>query len=237
MFAADIVGFTRPDRDQQAQIHLRHTLYSMVRGALAESGIPWEHCLQQDRGDGPLILIPPGIPQRMIIAPLCELLPMMIRRHNRFAIPSARLEVRTAANIGHVYRDEHGYAGADINLVCRMLDARPLRRQLVSTGTDMALMVSGSVYETIVQRHPALIDPALFRRVRTRVKRTRIDAWLYAPDKTATVADPGLAREDLLPGLAGILADGGIGRTWVRGQSFELTGSSDYTCRHVFPAR
>jgi hypothetical protein len=29
-------------------------------------------------------------------------------------------------------------------------------------------------------------------------------------------------------GLPDMLISGGIGRTWVRGQSFKLTGSSDY---------
>jgi hypothetical protein len=38
-------------------------------------------------------------------------------------------------------------------------------------------------------------------------------------------------------GIIGIFVGGGVGRTWVRGQSCELTGSSDYPYRYVFPAR
>jgi hypothetical protein len=181
LFAADIAGFTRPDRNEEIQSHLRHALYSIIREAFTGSGIPWGHCLQQDRGDGPLVIIPPGIPPHMIIEPFPARLSHLIRRYNRFAIPPARMQVRAALNIGPVYRDEHGYSGEDINLLCRMLDARPLRRLLTDTGTELALMVSAHMHDTIVLRHPSLADPALFRPVKTRVKWTRIDAWIYVP--------------------------------------------------------
>jgi hypothetical protein len=185
MCAFDIAGFTRPGRDEEVQSHLRHTLYNLVREAFTGSGIPWDTCPQQDRGDGPLVIIPPGIAPHVIIFPLPERIRLLIRRYNRFAIPTARLQVRAALNIGPVYRDEHGYSGEDINLVCRMLDARPLRRVLTDTGTELALMVSDRVHDTIVLRHPSLADPAYFRPVKTRVKRTRIDAWIYAPPAPA----------------------------------------------------
>lgn len=181
MFAADIAGFTRPDRDEEIQIHLRHALYGMIREALNGSGIPWGQCPQQDRGDGPLIIIPPVIPPHAIISPFPQRLSQLIRRHNRLATPPARLQVRAAVNIGPVYHDEHGYAGEDINLLCRMLDARPLQREITGTGTELALIISAHVYDTVVLRHPSLVDQALFRPVRTRVKWTRIDAWIYAP--------------------------------------------------------
>jgi hypothetical protein len=184
MCAIDIAGFTRPDRDEEIQAQLRHALYGIIREAFNGSGIPWGQCFQQDRGDGPLVIIPPGIPPHLIIDPLPERLRHLIRRHNRCAIQSARLQVRAALNIGPVYRDENGYSGEDINLLCRMLDARPLRRLLTDTGTELALIVSARVHETIVLRHPSLADPAYFHPVKTRVKWTRIDAWVYAPGNT-----------------------------------------------------
>jgi hypothetical protein len=181
MFAADIAGFTRPDRDEEIQSHLRLALYWTIREAFTGSGIPWEDCLYQDRGDGPLVILPPAIPPHVIITPFPERLSHLIRRHNRCATQPARMQVRAALSIGPVYRDEHGYSGEDINLLCRMLDAPPLKRLLAGTGTELALMVSARVYDTIVLRHPSLADPASFQPVRTRVKGTRIDAWIQAP--------------------------------------------------------
>lgn len=183
MCAFDIAGFTRPGRDgdEELQSQLRHILYGIVREAFTASGAGWEQCVQQDRGDGLLVVLPPGIAPHVIIHPLPERLRHLIRRYNRFATRAAQMQVRAALNIGPVYRDENGYSGSDLNLVCRMLDAPPLRRLLAETGTALGVMVSDRVYDTIVARHPSLTGSASFRSVRTRVKRTRIDAWMYAP--------------------------------------------------------
>ena len=181
MCAFDIVGFTRPDRNEETQSHLRHILYGMIREAFTGSGIPWGDCLRQDRGDGALFVLPPTIPPHVIIDPLPERLRNLIRRNNQFTTEPARMQVRLSLNIGPVYRDEHGYSGEDINLLCRMLDAPPLRRLLTDTSTELAVMISARVHDTIVLRRPSLADPTSFRPVRTRVKQTQIDAWIYAP--------------------------------------------------------
>jgi hypothetical protein len=209
MFAADIVGYTRPDRDEEIQSHLRHALYGATREAFVASGISWGECLYQDRGDGPLVILPPAISPHVIIAPFPERLRHLIRRYNRCATAPARMQVRATLNIGPVYRDEHGYSGEDINLLCRMLDAPPLKRVLTDTGTDLALMVSARVYETIVLRHPSLADPLSFQRVRTKVKGTPIDAWVHTPENL-------LSRQFLHPLPASSTPIKGGGRTSAR---------------------
>lgn len=85
------------------------------------------------------------------------------------------------AHIGPAYRDQQGVAGDDVTLVFRMLQARPLRRELADTGAELALMISPYVYETLVRRDPDLGDRGTFRPVRTYVKRMRIRAWLHVP--------------------------------------------------------
>jgi hypothetical protein len=40
-----------------------------------------------------------------------------------------------------------------------MLDARPLRKTLASTGADLALIVPDYIYRNIVSRHPCLVSP------------------------------------------------------------------------------
>lgn len=181
MFACDIADFTRADRDDDIQLHLRDALYDMLRDAFSGSGIVWEHCEYHDRGDGALIMIPPGIPANVMIDPLPERLGGLIRRHNRIVKEPARMQLRVAVNIGLVYRDDHGIAGEDITLLCRMLEARELRRALADSGAELALIVSAHVYDSLVRRHPTLVDPACFPPLKTRVKRTRIHAWVYVP--------------------------------------------------------
>jgi hypothetical protein len=181
MFACDIAGFTRPDRDDEIQLHLRRALSEMLRDAFRGSGMPWEQCEYHDRGDGALIIIPPGTPVGALIDPLPERLAGLIRRHNRIVREPARMQLRVAVNTGPVYRDEHGIAGKDVTLLCRMLDTEELRRALTDSGADLALIVSAHVYDSLVLQHPSLVDPACFRPLTTRVKRTRIHAWMYVP--------------------------------------------------------
>jgi hypothetical protein len=181
MFACDIKDFTRPDRDDEIQLHLRRALYDMLGDAFSGSGIPWDQCEYHDRGDGGLVVIPPSIPAQAIIDPLPERLAGLIRRHNRIVREPAQMQLRTAAHIGPISRDDQGIVGEDVTLLCRMLDARQLRRTLAGSGAELALIVSALVYDTLVRRHPSLVDPAYFQPLTTRVKRTRIRAWTYVP--------------------------------------------------------
>jgi hypothetical protein len=181
LLAFDIAGFTRPDRDEEVRIYLRKILYEILWEALEGSGIPWDWCHHEDRGDGALVIAPPDIAAHGIVNPLPERLRDLIRLHNRMSCPAARIQVRAAAHIGHVYRDDHGLVGDDINLLFRMLDAKPLRDALAGSDAELALAISGSMYHNVVRRHPALTSPALFRNVSTRVKGTRVNAWIHVP--------------------------------------------------------
>jgi len=181
MLAVDIAEFTRADRDDEVQLHLRISLYGILREALAGSGMPWDQCQHEDRGDGVVVIVPPGLPAQPIIDSLPERLSGLIRRHNRFSYESVRMQVRVAANIGPVYGDEHGFSGDDLTLLCRMLDAQPLRRALSESGSEVALIISDYVYDKLVLRRQSLAGPRSFRRVRTQVKRIPVHAWMYLP--------------------------------------------------------
>ena len=181
MLAVDIAEFTRADRDDEVQLHLRISLYGILREALGGSGMPWDQCQHEDRGDGVVVIVPPGLPAQPIIDSLPERLSGLIRRHNRFSYESVRMQVRVAANIGPVYGDEHGFSGDDLTLLGRMLDAQPLRRALSESGSEVALIISDYVYDKLVLRRQSLACPRSFRRVRTQVKRIPVHAWMYLP--------------------------------------------------------
>jgi hypothetical protein len=174
MFGCDIAGSA--DRDEEIQLHLRRALYDILRDAFVGSGIPWEHCEYHDRGDGALIVTPPGTSAQAMIDPLPGRLAGLIRRHNRIVREPARIQLRAAVNTGIVYHDDQGIVGDDVTLLCRMLEADELRRALVASGADLALIVSAPVFDSVARRHPSLVDPASFRPLTTKVKRTRIHA-------------------------------------------------------------
>ncbi len=188
LFAVDIAGFTRPDRDDDIRLFLHEELYRILERAFDGSGIPWNGCFPEDRGDGALVIVPPGIAARGIIDPLPERLGGLIRRHNHVSCNAARIQLRAAAHLGPVFHDGHGFIGSDVDFLFRMLEARPLKSSLVSTDRDLALIVSDYVYRSIVFRHPSLVSPDAFRPIRFQVKYARARAWTYLPGAPHSLA-------------------------------------------------
>jgi class 3 adenylate cyclase len=181
VLAVDIVGFTEPHRDDEIRRYLHEELYELLQRGFDASGIPWAKCFHEDRGDGALIVVPPDIAGKGIIDPLPERLRGLIRRHNHVSCQAAGIQLRAAAHIGPVEHDGHGFVGSDINLLFRMLQARPLRHALAGSGAELALMVSEDVYRSLVCRCPSLVSLDAFERVRFQVKRTKGRAWIYLP--------------------------------------------------------
>jgi len=201
LFAVDIADFSRPDRDDDIRIFMREELYRILERAFDGSGTPWTACFREDRGDGVLVVVPPSIAATGIIDPLPERLRSLIRRHNHVSAASARIQLRAATHLGPVAHDGHGFVGTDVDFLFRMLNARPLKHALDSTGADLALIVSEYVYRTIVSRHPSLVSPAAFRPVRFQVKRARAQAWTYVPS-----APPSLGTYEASAGSAAMSA-------------------------------
>jgi hypothetical protein len=181
LVAVDIAGFTRPDRDNAIRRYLHEELYRVLQKAFDDSGIPWASCCHEDRGDGVLIVVPPGIACKGIIDPLPERLRTLIRLHNYVCRSAADMQLRAAAHIGPVDHDGHGFIGSDIDFLFRMLEARPLKRTLTSSGHELALIVSDYVHLNVVCRYPSLVSPDSFRSVVFQVKYTKAKAWIYLP--------------------------------------------------------
>jgi len=210
LFAVDIAEFTRPDRDDDVRMFMREELYRILERAFDGSGIPWTACFREDRGDGALVVIPPGIAAKGIIDPLPERLRSLIRRHNHVSSAAAHIQLRVAAHLGPVDHDGHGFVGTDVDFLFRLLDARPLKRTLASTRADLALIVSDYVYRNIVSRHPSLVSPAAFWLVRFKVKSTRARAWTYIPSAPPSLGfQAGGAALTVRARDAGFCASGG----------------------------
>jgi hypothetical protein len=181
LFAVDIAGFTGPHRDDDIRLYMHEDLYRLLEKAFDGSGIPWAGCFHEDRGDGVLVVVPPGIPCTGVIDPLPERLRSLIRRHNHVSCEAAGIQLRAAAHIGPVDHDGHGFVSSDINLLFRMLEARPLKRALTGSGAELALIISDYVYRNVVCRYPSLLNPDSFQPVRFQVKYARALAWTYLP--------------------------------------------------------
>ena len=194
LFAADIAGFTAPERDDDIRLYLHEELYKLLERAFDGAGIPWNRCFREDRGDGVLTVIPPGTACKKIIDPLPERLRGLIRRHNHVFRDAAAIQLRIAAHIGPVDHDGHGFIGSDINLLFRMLNARPLKRALTSSGAELALIISDYLYRNIVCRYPSLISPDAFQQVRFQDQYISTQAWACLP-----ASEPQRAKPQAMP--------------------------------------
>jgi class 3 adenylate cyclase len=181
VFAADIVGFTRPDRDDDIRSYLHEQLYDYLRRAFDGAGVPWDECFLEDRGDGALVVIPPEIAVKGLIDPLPEKLRALIRRHNHVSVDAAKMQLRAAVTIGPLEHDGYGFVGSDVNLAFRMLASRPLKRMLAESGAEFGLVVSDYVYRDLVCRYPSRVRPGEFQPVKFQSKNTRARAWTYLP--------------------------------------------------------
>jgi hypothetical protein len=159
----DVAGFSAPIRTEADRQVVRDRLYDLLQGAFDESGVSWAACYHEDRGDGALVIVPPGVPTRAVADPLLALLAAELRRHNRRAAAPVRIQLRAA------------------------LHAPPLREALGAAGADLAFMASAHVYETALRSDAGLLDPATFTQVSFRVKESQITAWMHvAGSRTGT---------------------------------------------------
>jgi hypothetical protein len=182
MFGVDIVGFTRPDRDDDIRRYLHEELYIVLRKAFDACGLPWDSCCWEDRGDGALVVIPAAVGYRGLVDRLPRLLRDLVRRQNHVCRTAAHLQLRAAAHLGPVEHDGHGFVSSDVNFLFRMLEAGPLRRALAASGAEVGMIVSDDLHRILVGRGPRQLGPDEYQLVRFQVKRARFRAWSYLPD-------------------------------------------------------
>ncbi|TDD69610.1 tetratricopeptide repeat protein, partial [Actinomadura rubrisoli] len=159
---------------------VRAGLYQALYQAFTESGIPWESCYREDRGDGALILVPPSIPKERLAGPLPLRLATLLERHNRQAGHGARIRLRAAVHAGEVHHDDHGVAGTAINTAFRLLDAGPLKHALRRSSGTLALIASDWFYREVVWQSPTCNSDA-YRPVPVAVKEMQTKAWIRLP--------------------------------------------------------
>jgi hypothetical protein len=75
IMVVDVERFGDPARTNLNQLAIREALYKALTEAFAESGIGWDSCVSEDRGDGALILIPPEVPKTRLVAGLTRARP------------------------------------------------------------------------------------------------------------------------------------------------------------------
>ena len=203
IMVVDVERFGDPARTNLNQLAVRDGLYKALTQAFGESGILWESCVSEDRGDGALILVPPEVPKTYLVTSLPDRLVAAVSRHNaRCAVPE-RMRLRVALHAGEVYRDAHGVAGTAINHAFRLAEAPALRSALTASPGVLALIVSDWLFSEVVRHDPAA-EPGSYRQVQVAVKETAAAGWIRVPAPGVIQADA--SQGDALPPRNGAAA-------------------------------
>ena len=177
----DVEGFSDRRRANPDQVAVRSGLYGSLQAAFARSGIPWDLCYREDRGDGVLILVPPEVPKNRLVAHVLHELVAALAGHNSTHDAEAQIRLRMVIHAGEIVQDEYGVAGTALNLAFRLLDADPLKAALRRSAGLLAAIASQWYFDEVIRNDPASA-PESYRPVRISVKETQATAWICLPD-------------------------------------------------------
>jgi hypothetical protein len=190
----DVVAFGADERNDEDREIIRRATSDMTRLALSAA---WDTCRCEDRGDGELIILPPGIPTAQAMEWLLAVLPRELRRHNRIYSERIRMQLRVAVDVGPITEDARGVSGQSIIRAARMIDAPAFKQAIATEGALLGLVASPWVYDTVIRQSAGSLDPASYTEIPVRVKETRGSAWmrLIEPSRTAVSSLGTLGRD------------------------------------------
>ncbi len=176
--------------DNRWQYEAQQTLQRVMWEAAESLGLARERWTAQPTGDGELAILPPDTPEPVVVTRLAPALDEILRDHNRHLVPAAQVRLRIAIHVGQVHLNgANGHPAADVNTVCRLVDAPPLKRAMAHfTEAGAGLIVSDQVYREVVVHYSENIRPSRFARVSVHLpgKEFRADAWILVPDEDVT---------------------------------------------------
>ncbi|MGW0866024.1 hypothetical protein [Streptomyces sp. NPDC002611] len=176
-------------------------LLGALEEACAASGVDRGTCDRQDRGDGELLILPPGVVETTVVPELLRVLTLALRRDNQGRTEPERLRVRTAAAVGIVHRSALGFAGDGVVEACRLVDADALKEAFrAAPWAEVSFAVGEELYRDLVRHGYDGLPPDSFRPLTPVVDGRPFPAWLSlfgpggelspAPDRPADHSRP-----------------------------------------------
>jgi Effector-associated domain 2 len=198
IFVCDIVGFGERAGRDRVQEYLHLALYTTVKAAFDASGIRFDECYHEDRGDGVMVVLPAEADAALLVFPLIEHLSAELRRANELASDVASMRLRVALHCGRMSSDAEGLVGTAVNHVFRLLDAPGFKQAMKESAATVGVLASAEFHTTVIRDGRGAIDPGQFRPLEVRVKETRTTAWIRVPG-AAPAPVPDEAGEAVVP--------------------------------------
>ncbi len=168
-------------RSHRAQMRVQDGVAHALDYACERGGVRRQGCARQDRGDGQLLLLPPGVDEAKAVPGLVQGLRDMLPVLNARAAADEQIRLRAALAQGSVQRAPLGFVAWSVELASRLLDSAELRSALAeSADSDMALIVSADLYSDTFATGAGGLTGSAFRPVRVDIpeKRFSSDAWI-----------------------------------------------------------
>jgi hypothetical protein len=188
IFCVDIEGFGDRSRTDPDRVVMRAALYRFLAAAFTHSGVRWDGCYREDRGDGALVLVPASVPKDLLVGRVFDDFVAALDRHNRHARREGRFRARVVVHAGEIRRDDHGVVGSALNHAFRLLEADAAKSALRGSPASIVLIASDWFFEEVI-RHTPRGGSGAYRSIRVAVKETRTRAWLYLPEGSARGAE------------------------------------------------
>lgn len=185
----EVEGFgTRP---YPVQRQVRADLHEVVRSALTGAGFDLARLVQEDRGDG-ILMIDPAMNVLELAGRFVRELDHGLHEKARTSAPIARMRLRVAVHHGMCQCDGEGWFGKAVNATMRLVGSPPLKAALVAADrANLALIVSGQVFDEVIRHEYRSIDSSSFERVMIEAKEPggeqawiRVAGYPYPPGVT-----------------------------------------------------
>ena len=175
VFRTDIAGFSDDSRSGADRSVLVDACYAILRDAFTTACIDWHSCHVEDRGDGPLIIVPSSVPVQGVVDGLVDGVAAGLREHNTQVRARHRFALRIAVDVGPVAAHEYGVNSEAVISAARLIEAAELKDAVARPGVVLGFITSGWVYDTVIRHLPR---PGTYRRVRVDVKTYHESAWM-----------------------------------------------------------
>jgi hypothetical protein len=175
--------------DAVDQHHAQSGLMEVLDAAGTRTDVPRLDWHRQEKGDGELALLPPGIDEVSFAQAFVAGLRGALHEHNRRKRPHLRL--RVAMHQGLTWIAAAGYAGGAVVTVSRLCDAPQIKKIMDDRpAADLVLVLSNDLYEDLIGDDGVDLNRAAFRRLRIEmpVKDFYADAWVHVPSESAQPA-------------------------------------------------
>ncbi len=195
---ADVEGFGDRRRTGPHQRAVRGGLYEAMEATFRSTGVAWEDCYHEDRGDAVFVLVPGEVDKAAFVETALPTLVTRLRVHNDTHPETQRIRLRIALHAGEVGYDEHGVTSSSLTLAFRLCDAPLLKIALAASPGVLAVIASDWLFDDVV-RHTPGAAPATWRAVSVEVKEFAATGWITLPDHPYPAASDRSTADTRIP--------------------------------------